>query len=138
MPEDCGAHVGHIEPRNVSLNYYNPLLISAVLGDIAGSIYEFSPNKNTDIALQDSRMDYTDDTIMTIAVADWILNDKKLTKKGVVARLQAWGRKYPHPMGAYGNMFSAWLQSDNPKPYNSWGNGAAMRVAAVGFASIMT
>ena len=134
VPEDCGAHVGHIEPRNVSLNYYNPLLISAVLGDIAGSIYEFSPNKNTDIALQDSRMDYTDDTIMTIAVADWILNDKKLTKKGLVARMQAWGHKYPHPMGAYGNMFSEWLHSDNPKPYKSWGNGAAMRVAAVGFA----
>ncbi|MDD6740259.1 MAG: ADP-ribosylglycohydrolase family protein [Prevotella copri] len=134
VPEDCGAHVGHIEPRNVSLNYYNPLLISAVLGDIAGSIYEFSPNKNTDIALQDSRMDYTDDTIMTIAVADWILNDKKLTKKGLVARMQAWGRKYPHPMGAYGNMFSVWLHADNPKPYNSWGNGSAMRVAAVGFA----
>ena len=122
------------EPRNVSLNYYNPLLISAVLGDIAGSIYEFSPNKSTDIVLQDSRMDYTDDTIMTIAVADWILNDKKLTKKGLVARMQAWGHKYPHPMGAYGNMFSEWLHSDNPKPYKSWGNGAAMRVAAVGFA----
>lgn len=64
------------EPRNVSMNCYNPLLISAVLGDIAGSIYEFSPNKSTDIVLQDSRMDYTDDTIMTVAVADWILNDK--------------------------------------------------------------
>lgn len=122
------------EPRDVSVNYYNPLLISAILGDIAGSIYEFSPHKDTDINLQDSRMDYTDDTIMTIAVADWILNDKKLTKKGLVTRMQEWGRRYPNPMGAYGGMFSQWLRTGNPKPYNSWGNGAAMRVAAVGFA----
>ena len=60
--------------------------------------------------------------------------DKKLTKKGLVTRMQEWGRKYPHPMGAYGDMFSRWLRSNYPKPYNSWGNGAAMRVAAVGFA----
>ena len=113
---------------------YNPLLMGAVLGDIAGSIYEFNPHKSTDIDLQDKRMDYTDDTIMTIAVADWILNDKKHTKKGLVTRMQEWGRKYPNPMGAYGGMFSQWLTSNNPKPYNSWGNGAAMRVAAVGFA----
>ena len=113
---------------------YNPLLIGAIIGDIVGSIYEFNPHKSKDINLQDKNMEYTDDTIMTIAVADWILNDKKLTKKGLVARIQHWGRKYPNPMGAYGGMFSQWLFSDNPKPYNSWGNGAAMRVAAVGFA----
>ena len=113
---------------------YNPLLIGAVIGDIAGSIYEFNPHKSKDINLQNKDMEYTDDTIMTIAVADWILNDKKLTKKGLVARMQQWGRKYPNPMGAYGGMFSRWLLSNNPKPYNSWGNGAAMRVAAVGFA----
>ena len=113
---------------------YNPLLIGAVIGDIAGSIYEFNPHKMKDINLQNKDMEYTDDTIMTIAVADWILNDKKLTKKGLVARMQQWGRKYPNPMGAYGGMFSQWLSSNNPKPYNSWGNGAAMRVAAVGFA----
>lgn len=123
-----------VESRNVSVNYYNPLLISAIIGDIAGSIYEFCPHKNSDIILQDNRMDYTDDTIMTIAVADWILNDKKQTKKGLITRMQKWGRKYPNPMGAYGGLFSQWLRSDNPQPYNSWGNGAAMRVAAVGFA----
>ena len=122
------------QPRKKVETQYNPLLISAILGDIAGSIYEFCPHKNTDINLQDNRMEYTDDTIMTIAVADWILNDKKLTKKGLVTRMQEWGHRYPNPMGAYGEMFSQWLRSNNPKPYNSWGNGAAMRVAAVGFA----
>ncbi|NLD21547.1 MAG: hypothetical protein GX664_03555, partial [Bacteroidales bacterium] len=115
-------------------NYYNPLLISAILGDIAGSIFEFNPHKSVDVNLHDNRMDFTDDTIMTIAVADWILNDKKLTRIGLAHKMQEWGRKYPNPMGAYGGMFSQWLNSDNPKPYNSWGNGAAMRVSAVGFA----
>ena len=110
------------------------MLMGAILGDIAGSIYEFDPHKSTDINLQDNRMDYTDDTIMTIAVADWILNDKRHTMNGLVERMQQWGRRYPHPMGAYGNMFSQWLRSDNPMPYNSWGNGSAMRVSAVGFA----
>lgn len=113
---------------------YCPMLMGAILGDIAGSIYEFDPHKSTDINLQDNRMDYTDDTIMTIAVADWILNDKRHTMNGLVERMQQWGRRYPHPMGAYGNMFSQWLRSDNPMPYNSWGNGSAMRVSAVGFA----
>lgn len=113
---------------------YCPMLMGAILGDIAGSIYEFDPHKSTDINLQDKRMDYTDDTIMTIAVADWILNDKRHTMNGLVERMQQWGRRYPHPMGAYGNMFSQWLRSDNPLPYNSWGNGSAMRVSAVGFA----
>ena len=123
-----------IDKTKMSKVEYNPLLIGAVIGDIAGSIYEFNPHKSKDINLQNKDMEYTDDTIMTIAVADWILNDKKLTKKGLVARMQQWGRKYPNPMGAYGGMFSQWLSSNNPKPYNSWGNGAAMRVAAVGFA----
>lgn len=122
------------EPGRKVNNYYNPLLISAILGDIAGSIFEFNPHKSVDINLHDNRMDFTDDTIMTIAVADWILNDKKLTKIGLAHKMQEWGRKYPNPMGAYGGMFSQWLNSDNPKPYNSWGNGAAMRVSAVGFA----
>lgn len=115
-------------------NLYCPMLMGAVLGDIAGSIYEFNPHKSTDVNLTDKSMDFTDDTIMTIAVADWILNDKLHTKKGLVACMQKWGRKYPQPMGAYGNMFSQWLRTDAPKPYNSWGNGSAMRVSAVGFA----
>lgn len=64
------------------------------MGDIAGSIYEFDPHKSTDINLQDKRMDFTDDTIMTIAVAEWILNDKWQTKNGLVERMQQWGHRY--------------------------------------------
>lgn len=122
------------QPKGNPKVYYNPILIGAILGDIVGSIYEFNPHKSKEFNIQNREMDYTDDTIMTIAVADWIINDKKLTKKGLIACMQQWGRKYPNPMGAYGGMFSQWLQSDTPRPYNSWGNGAAMRVSAVGFA----
>lgn len=81
-------------------NMYRPILFGAVLGDITGSIYEFDPHKSTNVDLKDERMDYTDDTIMTIAVADWLINDKLHTKKGLVACMQKWGRRYPHPMGA--------------------------------------
>lgn len=122
------------DPAKEPENYYNPMLLGAIMGDIAGSIYEFNPHKTTDVSLQDRHMDYTDDTIMTIAVADWVLTDKEHSHDGLVARMQRWGRMYPNPMGAYGGMFSQWLRSDNPQPYNSWGNGAAMRVAAIGFA----
>ena len=125
MEDECGKEAD---------DHYNPLLMGAVLGDIAGSIYEFAPHKSTEIDLRNSSMDYTDDTIMTVAVADWILHDKKHTKEGLVTLLRQWGQKYPHPKGAYGGMFSQWLRADNPIPYNSWGNGSAMRVSAVGFA----
>lgn len=126
-----GMNGGYVKEAE---NRYNPMLMGAVIGDIAGSVYEFDPHKSTDIDLYSSKMNYTDDTIMTVAVADWILHDKRHTKKGLVARLQQWGRKYPNPMGAYGNMFAQWLNKNNPRPYNSWGNGAAMRVSAVGLA----
>ena len=88
-----------VAPKKKPDNVYCPMLMGAILGEIAGSIYEFDPHKSTDINLQDKRMDYTDDTIMTIAVAEWILNDKRHTTKGLVETMQQWGRKYPHPMG---------------------------------------
>ena len=122
------------DPPKKPKNRYCPLLMGAILGDICGSIYEFNPCKSKDINLLNRRMGFTDDTIMTVAVADWLLNDKKHTRNGLVARMQQWGRKYPNPMGAYGNMFAQWLREENPRPYKSWGNGSAMRVSAVGFA----
>ena len=114
IPEDCGAHVGHqYEGYWVRFHLNNDdYLLNETLSYIREGLGDFCAD----------------------AVADWILNDKLHTKKGLVACMQKWGRKYPHPMGAYGNMFSQWLHSDTPKPYNSWGNGSAMRVSAVGFA----
>lgn len=109
-------------------------ILGAIAGDIIGSIYEFNPTKNYTFPLLDKKMEITDDSIMTIAVADWILNDSELSHNGLIQKMRHWGRKYRYPKGSYGGMFSAWLDNDNMGPYNSWGNGSAMRVAAVGFA----
>ena len=109
------------------------LLLGAIIGDTIGSIYEFNPTKNYNFRLLDNRMEYTDDSIMTIAVAQWMQSGKD--KKSLIYYMQKWGRKYRYPMGSYGGMFSTWLDSDNPMPYNSWGNGSAMRVSPVGFYS---
>ena len=115
-------------------SYYNPMLVGTILGDMAASVYKFNSHKTTDLNLYAFYADYTEDTIMTIAVADWLLNDKRHTKKGLVSYLQKWKRKYPNPMGVYDGNFSERLQSDNLKPNKSWGNGAAVCVSAVGFA----
>ena len=112
-------------------------MFGAALGDIVGSKYEFMPIKSKDFVFLDNTMDYTDDTIMTVAVAEALLNsdinDEETTKNNLIASMRKWGRRYPYPTGAYGSMFSSWLRSSSPKPYNSWGNGSAMRVSAAGW-----
>ncbi|MFV0582537.1 MAG: ADP-ribosylglycohydrolase family protein [Parabacteroides gordonii] len=103
-------------------------MTGAIAGDIIGSVYEFDNIKTTDFPLFTNESDYTDDTIMTVAVADWLLNGGDLTKV-----MQRYGREYPYPTGGYGGRFSGWLREKDPLPYNSWGNGSAMRVSAVGW-----
>lgn len=103
-------------------------MTGAIAGDIIGSVYEFDNIKTTDFPLFTDESDYTDDTIMTVAVADWLLNGGDLVKI-----MQRYGREYPCPMGGYGGRFSGWLREADPQPYNSWGNGSAMRVSAVGW-----
>lgn len=103
-------------------------MVGAILGDIVGSIYEFDNIKTKDFQLISEDSTYTDDSIMTIAIADWLLHDGNL-----IEVLQSYGEKYPCPMGSYGDRFSVWLRTSNPQPYNSWGNGAAMRVSPVGW-----
>ncbi|MCQ2237347.1 MAG: ADP-ribosylglycohydrolase family protein [Bacteroidales bacterium] len=114
-------------------NVMTPSLMGAIIGDMVGSIYEFNPIKTKDFPLMSQGMDYTDDTIMTIAVADWLMHDEAHSKETLVDTMRKWGQKYPNPMGAYGGSFSSWLTSKDPQPYNSWGNGSAMRVSAVGY-----
>ena len=109
-------------------------IIGAIAGDTIGSIYEFNPTKDYNFVLLDKRMEYTDDSIMTIAVADWILHDNLLNHSGLEKRMRYWGNRYRYPMGGYGGMFSAWLEREDMGAYNSWGNGSAMRVSAAGFA----
>lgn len=102
-------------------------LIGAIGGDIIGSVYEFNNVKTKDFPLFTPESTFTDDTIMTIATADAILNRCSYKSKYL-----EWGRKYPNPKGGYGASFQRWLESSDPLPYNSWGNGAAMRVAPIG------
>lgn len=109
-------------------------LWGAIAGDVVGSIYEFCPTKDYQFPLIDKAMEYTDDSIITIAVADWILSDPHLTRSGLTKKMRFWGNKYPHPMGAYGPMFAQWLSYEGMRAYNSCGNGSAMRVSPVGFA----
>ena len=102
-------------------------MIGAIAGDIIGSVYEARPIKRKDFPLFDPRCTFTDDSVLTIAVALAILTGKPY--RDTVLEI---GRSYPH--AGYGGSFIRWLMSDNPRPYNSWGNGAAMRVSPVGFA----
>lgn len=103
-------------------------MTGAIAGDIIGSVYEFDNIKTTDFPLFTNESDYTDDTIMTVAVADWLLNGGDLAKV-----MQRYGREYPYPTGGYGGRFSGWLREKESQPYNSWGNGSAMRVSVVGW-----
>lgn len=105
-------------------------MLGAIIGDIVGSRFELDekPDEGFTLFVDKPRCDYTDDTVMTVAVADAILGGKEYKDA-----MRDWGNRYPHPKGAYGYMFAEWLQSDTPIPQNSWGNGAAMRVSAVGW-----
>lgn len=107
-------------------------MLGAVVGDILGSTYEFTELKQYDFELLPEGSCFTDDTVMTIAVAHWLAHydDEGLTDQQLIKIMQKLGRKYP--FAGYGSSFNSWLWSDTPQPYNSWGNGAAMRVSPVG------
>jgi ADP-ribosylglycohydrolase len=102
-------------------------MIGAVAGDIIGSVYEYCPAKSMNFDLFTSRSKFTDDTVLTVAIADSILN-----KKDYASTVKEYGRRYQN--AGYGKMFRSWLLSDRLEPYNSFGNGSAMRVSPVGFA----
>lgn len=102
-------------------------MLGAIAGDVIGSVYERHPIKTTEFPLFDRRCRFTDDTVMTVAVAQAVLEGGDYA-----AAMKAWGRKYPH--AGYGGRFSYWLQQTEVEPYNSWGNGSAMRVSPIGFA----
>ncbi|MBN1930685.1 MAG: ADP-ribosylglycohydrolase family protein [Desulfobacterales bacterium] len=102
-------------------------MIGAIAGDIIGSVYEHSPIKTKKFTLFDPQCYFTDDTVLTVAVADAIL-----TGSPYVDSIRTIGRRYPG--AGYGGTFYHWLLSEDSGPYNSWGNGSAMRVSPVGFA----
>ncbi|MDR3205647.1 MAG: ADP-ribosylglycohydrolase family protein [Candidatus Methanoplasma sp.] len=104
-------------------------MLGAMVGDIIGSVYEWNNIRTKDFPLFAARSFFTDDTVMTIAVAEALMNGGK--SDDFIDAMKKWGRKYPS--AGYGMQFGAWLDSDSREPYNSWGNGSAMRVSPVGF-----
>lgn len=113
------------------------MLYGAILGDIIGSPFEFNiGEKRKDFILFSSQSGFTDDSVMTIAVAEALLKVGKDAvceeiKKEVILSMRKWGEKYPY--AGYGVKFREWLTMENPEPYGSQGNGLAMRVSAAGW-----
>lgn len=103
-------------------------MLGAIIGDIVGSRYEFSPTNDYNFEMFGAGSDFTDDTVCTVAVAEAILRGRDYGES-----LHLWCRRYPHPKGGYGGRFGAWVHSDAPQPYGSFGNGSAMRVSPVGW-----
>ena len=122
-------------------------MLGAIIGDTVGSVYEFNNIKTVSFPLFSVKSNYTDDSIMTMAVADWLLKDPTHGMDALEASFISFARKYPCPMGGYGGGFNRWLffpeelgdyESGDFKPgtrhpYNSWGNGSAMRASANGW-----
>ena len=111
-------------------------MYGAILGDMIGAPYEFDRgNKSKDFEMFNDKVGFTDDTVMTIAVAEALMDSagkgEDEVKKALISSMQKWGRKYPN--AGYGQRFFRWLGKENPEPYNSWGNGSAMRVSSVGW-----
>ena len=105
-------------------------MYGAITGDICGSIYEFENFKTdnpAEIPIPDEHCFFTDDTVLTCAIMDALMIDRDYKRT-----VYAWANKYPNC--GYGGRFQAWFRSHNPEPYNSWGNGSAMRVSPVGWA----
>lgn len=104
-------------------------MLGAVFGDIVGSAYERNNVKTKDFPLERPDTRYTDDGVMTLAVAKWLLEDPSHSKSHLIKCMQKLGRG--HFKAGYGGRFREWLQSKDPQPYNSWENGSAMRVSPV-------
>jgi ADP-ribosylglycohydrolase len=102
-------------------------MIGAIAGDIIGSIYEWNNIKTTEFELFSRFCHFTDDSVLTVALADSILNNVDYDKK-----MREYYHRYPD--AGYGGSFAGWARSMDKKAYNSWGNGAAMRISPAGFA----
>ncbi len=103
-------------------------MLGAISGDIIGSVYEFEDHKTKDFPLFTDHSIFTDDTILTVAVADVMLHGGSYEDA-----FKRYYQRYPNPCGGYGARFQAWAASADSQPYNSWGNGAAMRVSPVAY-----
>ena len=110
-------------------------MYGALIGDIVGSVYEWHNIKTMVFPLFHRYCRYTDDSMMTVAVAEALMDSwgqpDMMRRKALIDSMQKWGKRYPD--AGYGGKFKQWIYSENPEPYNSWGNGSAMRVSSVGW-----
>lgn len=112
-------------------------MYGAIIGDIIGSRFEFDRgDKSRDFELFTTECDFTDDTVMTVAVAEALLEagkdaDEKTIKSNLIKSMKKWGQKYPY--AGYGARFISWVLTEDPEPYGSYGNGSGMRVSPVGW-----
>lgn len=112
-------------------------MIGAIIGDMVGAPYEFDQgDKTKDFDMWNPKAQFTDDTVMTIAVAEALLRvgsepAEFAVKSAVIETMQRWGKAYPN--AGYGARFIHWIVEEDPQPYGSWGNGSAMRVSAAGW-----
>ena len=104
-------------------------MLGAIVGDIIGSPFEYTHDVSSGFELLTEGSFFTDDTVMTLAVAEWLMVSETLSPEDLIKSMQRLGREYPNC--GYGPRFLNWLWSDDPKPNNSYGNGSAMRVSPV-------
>lgn len=104
-------------------------MLGAIVGDIAGSTREWDNVKSKRFELLPEDSFFTDDSVMTLAIAQWLAEDPTHGATSLVRSMRELGHRYPH--AGYGGRFGGWLVGDNPQPYNSWGNGSGMRVSPV-------
>jgi len=122
--KDTDAYLQFYEGERIKKRRY---ILGAIAGDIIGSAYEWHNVKTTDFPLFGKRTSFTDDSVLTVATMDSILHQTDFAQS-----YQNFGKAYPD--AGYGGFFFDWIDEDNPTPYNSWGNGSAMRVSPVGWA----
>ena len=106
-------------------------IIGAIAGDVIGSAYEFNPTRDHNFELFTPKSTFTDDTVLTMANALWLLEDEQHTHESLVRIMLDMCWKYPGR--GYGGRFANWINDDDPQPYNSFGNGSAMRVSPIGY-----
>ena len=106
-------------------------IIGAIAGDVIGSAYEFNPTRDHQFELFTPQSTFTDDTVLTMANALWLLEDEHHSPEKLVEIMLDFCRKYPDR--GYGGRFARWIHDSDPQPYNSFGNGSAMRVSPVGY-----
>ena len=121
--KDVREYLAFYETERIKKKKY---IMGAIIGDIIGSAYEWHNVKTTEFPLFGNRTTFTDDSVLTVGTMDSILN-----QTDYVQLYQIYGRKFPN--AGYGSFFMDWIFDENPMPYNSWGNGSAMRVSPVGW-----